>query len=66
MAVAKLQVVGVRVESPALQLAAGREMRSIANMVEAMVVTYLSCTGLPLDRNSQRRTARHVDERLPS
>ena len=49
MAVAKSQVVSVRVEPPikaALQLAAAREMRSIANKV--MVVAYCRSQGYPL------------------
>ena len=52
MAVAKSQVVSVRVEPPikaALQSAAEREMRSIANMVEVMVVAYCRAQGYPLD-----------------
>ena len=51
MAVAKSQVVSVRVEPPikaALQLAAEREMRSIANMVEVMVVAYCRSNQYPL------------------
>lgn len=50
MAVAKSQVVSVRVEPPikaALQLAAEREMRSIA--VEVMVVAYCRAQGYPLE-----------------
>ena len=52
MAVAKSKVVSVRVEphiKAALQLAAEREMRSIANMVEVMVVTYCRAQGYPLE-----------------
>lgn len=51
MAVAKSQVVSVRVEphiKAALQSAAGREMRSLANMVEVMVVAYCRAQGYPL------------------
>ena len=51
MAVVKSHVVSVRVEPPikaALQLAAEREMRSIANMVEVMVVAYCRSQGYPL------------------
>ena len=51
MAVVKSQVVSVRVEPPikaALQLAAELEMRSIANMVEVMVVAYCRSQGYPL------------------
>ena len=57
MTVAKSQVVSVRVEpqiKAALQLASEREMRSLANMVEVMVVAYCRSqgyllTGVPSD-----------------
>lgn len=52
MAIAKSQVVSVRVEphiKAALQSAAEREMRSLANMVEVMVVAYCRSQGYPLD-----------------
>ena len=52
MAVAKSQVVSVRVEphiKAALQSAAEREMRSLANMVEVMVVAYFRAQGYPLE-----------------
>lgn len=52
MAVAKSQVVSVRVEphiKAALQLAAEREMRSLANMFEVMVVAYCRAQGYPLE-----------------
>ncbi|WP_159875690.1 hypothetical protein [Aquitalea denitrificans] len=52
MAVAKTQVVSVRVEphiKSALQLAADKEMRSVANMVEVMVVAYCRSQGYPLE-----------------
>lgn len=52
MAVAKSQVVSGRVEpsiKAALQLAAEREMRSIANMVEVIVVAYFRAQGYPLE-----------------
>lgn len=52
MAIAKSQVVSVRVEphiKAALQLAAEREMRSLANMVEVMVVAYCRAQGYPLE-----------------
>jgi len=52
MAVTKTQVVSVRVEpniKAALQSASTREMRSIANMVEVMVVAYCRAQGYPLD-----------------
>jgi hypothetical protein len=47
----KSQVVSVRVEpriKAALQAAAEREMRSLANMVEVMVVAYCRNNGYPL------------------
>ena len=52
MAIAKSEVVSVRVEphiKTALQSAAEREMRSLANMVEVMVVAYCRSQGYPLD-----------------
>lgn len=52
MAVAKSQVVSVRVEphiKAALQSAAEREMRSVANMLEVMVVAYCRAQGHPLE-----------------
>jgi hypothetical protein len=51
MAAAKSEVVSVRVEPPikaALQAAADREMRSLANMVEVMVIAYCRSNGYPL------------------
>ena len=52
MSVIKSQVVSLRVEphiKAALQLAAEREMRSLANMVEVMVVAYCRAQGYPLE-----------------
>lgn len=52
MAVAKSQVVSVRVEphiKAALQSAADCEMRTLANMVEVMVVAYCRTQGYPLE-----------------
>lgn len=52
MAVAKSEVVSVRVEphiKVALQSAAEREMRSLANMIEVMVVAYCRAQGYPLN-----------------
>lgn len=52
MAAIKSEVVSVRVEPPikaALQAAADREMRSVANMIEVMVVAYCRANGVPLD-----------------
>lgn len=51
MASVKTQAVSVRVEphiKEALQSAAEKEMRSLANMVEVMVVTYCRAHGYPL------------------
>ena len=52
MATGKSEVVSVRVEphiKVALQSAAEREMRSVANMVEVMVVAYCRANGVPLE-----------------
>lgn len=52
MATAKSEVVSVRVEPPikeALQKAAEREMRSMANMLEVMVVSYCRSQGHPVN-----------------
>lgn len=52
MAAGKTEVVSVRVEPPikaALQAAAERELRSVANMLEVMVVSYCRANGVPLD-----------------
>lgn len=52
MSVIKSQVVSVRVEpaiKAALQSAADREMRSVANMLEVMVVAYCRAQGYPLE-----------------
>ena len=52
MSVVKSQVVSVRVEphiKAALQLAAEREMRSLANMFEVIVVAYCRAQGYPLE-----------------
>jgi hypothetical protein len=52
MAITKSQVINVRVEphiKAALQLAAEREMRSLANMVEVMLVAYCRAQGYPLE-----------------
>lgn len=51
MSVSKSEVVSARVEpaiKAALQTAAEREMRSLANMFEVMVVTYCRDHGYPL------------------
>jgi hypothetical protein len=52
MATSKTEVVSVRVEPPikaALQAAAERELRSVANMLEVMVVAYCRANDVPLD-----------------
>lgn len=52
----KSEVVSARVEPHiklALQAAAGREMRSLANMVEVMVVAYCRANGVPMDHVSE-------------
>jgi len=52
MSTVKSEVVSVRVEphiKAALQTAAEREMRSLANMIEVMVVAYCRANGYPLD-----------------
>lgn len=51
MSVGKSEVVSVRVEphiKVALQAAAEREMRSLANMIEVMVIAYCRNNGYPL------------------
>jgi len=51
MATSKSEVISVRVEPPikeALQTAANLELRSLANMVEVMVVAYCRAQGYPL------------------
>lgn len=52
MATGKSEVVSVRVEpqiKAALQAAADRELRSLANMIEVMVVTYCRANDVPMD-----------------
>lgn len=52
MTAAKTQVISVRVEQhikTALQTAAECEMRSVANMLEVMVVAYCRAQGYPLE-----------------
>lgn len=52
MSTVKSEVVSVRVEphiKAALQTAAEREMRSLANMIEVMVVAYCRANGYPLE-----------------
>jgi hypothetical protein len=52
MPAVKSQVVSVRVQPPikaALQAAAEREMRSLANMLEVMVIAYCRTNGHPLE-----------------
>ena len=55
MAVIKTDVVSVRVEpriKAALQAAAEREMRSVANMLEVVVVAYCRSHGVPVEGDS--------------
>ncbi len=52
MATGKSEVVSVRVEpqiKAALQAAAERELRSLANMIEVMVVSYCRANGVPME-----------------
>jgi hypothetical protein len=52
MAAGKSEVVSIRVPPPikaALQGASEREMRSLANMVEVMVISYCRSHGYPLE-----------------
>ena len=51
MVTGKSEAVSVRVEphiKAALQSAAEREMRSLANMIEVMVVAYCRANGVPM------------------
>lgn len=60
MATSKSEVVSVRVEphiKAALQSAAEREMRSLANMIEVMVVAYCRANGVPMDGVSEETLA---------
>ena len=60
MATGKSEVVSVRVEphiKAALQSAAEREMRSLANMIEVMVVAYCRTNGVPMDGVSEETLA---------
>lgn len=57
MSALKSEVVSVRVEphiKGALQIAAEREMRSLANMVEVMVVAYCRTHDVPLHGVSKK------------
>ena len=56
MGVSKTEVVSVRVEpriKAALQAVAGRELRSVANMIEVMVVAYCKAHEVPIDEPSK-------------
>ena len=60
MATGKSEVVSVRVEphiKAALQAAAERELRSLANMIEVMVVSYCRANGVPMDGISEETLA---------
>lgn len=68
MAIGKSEVVSVRVEphiKAALQLAADREMRSLANMFEVMVVAYCRGQGYPLE-GVPDETLPHTNQRGPT
>jgi len=68
MAIGKSEVVSVRVEphiKAALQLAADREMRSLANMFEVMVVAYCRGQGYPLE-DVPDETLPHTNQRGPT
>ncbi|HWR87861.1 MAG TPA: hypothetical protein VN277_05525, partial [Acidiferrobacterales bacterium] len=67
MAISKSEVVSVRVEphiKAALQAAAARELRSLANMVEVMVVSYCRANGVPL-KGVPPETLRTAKKRKP-
>ena len=52
MAVSKSEVVSARVEpriKAALQRVADQEIRSVANMIEVMVLAYCKANGVPVD-----------------
>lgn len=56
MAVSKSEVISVRVEpriKAALQRAADKDMRSLANMVEVMVVTYCKANRISVEEASK-------------
>ena len=56
MAVSKSEVISVRVEpriKVALQTMAEHELRSVANMIEVMVVAYCQANGVPVVRLSK-------------
>ena len=60
MASGKSEVVSVRVEphiKAALQSAAAREMSSLANMIEVMVVAYCRANDVPMDGISEETLA---------
>lgn len=61
----KSEVVSVRVGPPikaALQGAADREMRSLANMVEVMVISYCRIHGHPLDGVPELALSNHLSK----
>lgn len=67
MPVGKSEVVSIRVEPPikaALQSAAEREMRSVANMVEVMVVAYCRAQGYPLPGVPDETLPNSISQRL--
>lgn len=65
MSAGKSEVISIRVErhiKTALKSAAEREMRSLANMIEVMVVAYCQAKGFPVDDVSQATLA-HIQLR---
>ena len=64
MAVSKSEVVSVRVQpriKAALQVVAERELRSVANMIEVMVVAYCKAHGVSVEgvSNGNPSTGKH-------
>lgn len=67
MASSKSEVISVRVEphiKAALQLAADRELRSLANMIEVMIVTYCRANDVPLEGLSAETLVATRSERM--
>ena len=68
MATSKSEAVSVRVEphiKAALQAAAERELRSLANMIEVMVVAYCRANGVPMDGVSEETLATVKSRKYP-
>ncbi|MBM3105889.1 hypothetical protein IIE18_12145 [Pseudomonas sp. V1] len=67
MASSKSEVISVRVEphiKAALQVAADRELRSLANMIEVMIVAYCRANGVPLEGLSNETLAAAKSEKM--